>query len=100
MADGSLPGLVAWNSIIYVSDDRLPDAFADMPRVLAPDGQWPLAFLAGDDPLFLERPNALSVSLAFQRRRSDEITGLLGRRVRTAHSYGARARRRGRGAQS
>jgi SAM-dependent methyltransferase len=36
LPDASLGGVLAWYSTIHVPDDRLPDAFAEFHRVLAP----------------------------------------------------------------
>lgn len=77
LPDGGLRGLMAWYSIIHMPEERLPDAFAEFHRVLAPGGQLLLAFQVGDEPLFLERPLGHSVSLDFHRRRPDEISELL-----------------------
>ncbi|MCU1391297.1 MAG: class SAM-dependent methyltransferase [Ilumatobacteraceae bacterium] len=49
LADGQLAGIVALYSIIHMPADRLPTAFAEFARVLAPGGHLLLAFQAGDD---------------------------------------------------
>jgi SAM-dependent methyltransferase len=77
LPDGALRGLVAWYSIIHLPQDRLPDAFAEFHRVLAPGGHLLVAFQVGDEPLHLDRPMGHPVSLDFQRRRPDAIASLL-----------------------
>lgn len=41
-------GVLAWYSTIHVPDERLPEAFAEFHRVLAPSGYLLLAFQAGE----------------------------------------------------
>ena len=50
LPDGALGGVLAWYSTIHVPDGRLPDAFAEFRRVLAPGGYVLLGFQAGDEP--------------------------------------------------
>jgi SAM-dependent methyltransferase len=49
LADGSLGGLLAFYSIIFVPPQRLPGVFAEFHRVLAPGAPLLLAFQAGDE---------------------------------------------------
>ncbi|NBE53182.1 class I SAM-dependent DNA methyltransferase [Streptomyces boluensis] len=79
LADGALGGLAAWYSIIHMPEERLPDAFAEFHRVLAPGGQLVLAFQAGREALHVDQPWGHSVSLHFERRDPDGITALLRR---------------------
>ena len=79
LPDGSLGGVLAYYSTIHVPDERLPEAFAEFRRVLAPAGYLLLAFQAGDEPL---RPTAVlghPVSLEFHRRQPERVAELLSR---------------------
>ncbi|MFF3940711.1 class I SAM-dependent DNA methyltransferase [Streptomyces phaeofaciens] len=75
--DGSLDGVVSWYSSIHTPVDTLPALFAEFHRVLAPGGPLLLAFQVGDEPRRHERPWGHAVTLDFQRRRPERITGLL-----------------------
>ncbi|MFC7326186.1 class I SAM-dependent methyltransferase [Marinactinospora rubrisoli] len=77
LADGSLSGIVAWYSIIHTPPERLPEAFAEFHRVLAPGGHLLLAFQVGDEPLHVDRPFGHPVELDFHRQRPDRIATLL-----------------------
>lgn len=46
--DASLAGVLAWYSIIHLDPAELPDAFAQLHRVLAPGGHLLLAFQSTD----------------------------------------------------
>jgi SAM-dependent methyltransferase len=77
LPDGSVAGALAYYSIIHMPPERLPEAFAEFHRVLAPGGHLLVAFQVGDEPLYLERPLGHEVSLDFQRLQPDEVAGLL-----------------------
>ncbi|MFC8619675.1 class I SAM-dependent DNA methyltransferase [Micromonospora purpureochromogenes] len=77
LADGTLAGLVAWYSVIHLPDDRLPAAFAEFHRVLAPGGHLLLAFQVGDEPTHRTDMWGRPVSLTFHRRRPEEAARLL-----------------------
>ncbi|MEU5790094.1 class I SAM-dependent methyltransferase [Micromonospora purpureochromogenes] len=77
LPDGALAGLVAWYSVIHLPDDRLPAAFAEFHRVLAPGGHLLLAFQVGDEPVHRTDAWGRSVSLTFHRRRPERVAALL-----------------------
>ncbi|MER6594858.1 methyltransferase domain-containing protein [Micromonospora purpureochromogenes] len=77
LADGALAGLVAWYSVIHLPDDRLPAAFAEFHRVLAPGGHLLLAFQVGDEPVHRTDAWGRPVSLTFHRRRPERVAALL-----------------------
>ncbi|MFI0263877.1 class I SAM-dependent DNA methyltransferase [Streptomyces sp. NPDC017056] len=77
--DGSLAGVVAWYSTIHVPAERLPEAFAEFHRVLAPGGHLLAAFQVGDEPLRLEEAWGHPVSLDFHRWQPDRFAALLDR---------------------
>jgi SAM-dependent methyltransferase len=79
LPDGALGGVLAWYSTIHVPDDRLPDAFAEFRRVLAPGGYVLLGFQAGDEPLRMSEALGHPISLDFHRRQPHQIAALLGR---------------------
>ncbi|MFV2178492.1 class I SAM-dependent DNA methyltransferase [Actinomadura sp. LOL_016] len=85
--DGSLGGLLAWYSIIHVPGERLPEAFAEFARVLAPGGHLLLGFQAGDEVSRRTRAGAHAISLDFHHRRPDDVAALL---VRTGLDVRAR----------
>ena len=51
IADEALGGVLAHYSIIHTPPDRVPDAFAEFSRVLAPGGFLLVSFQTGDDSL-------------------------------------------------
>ncbi|MGW0769772.1 class I SAM-dependent methyltransferase [Streptomyces sp. NPDC002676] len=77
LADSSLAGAVSWYSSIHVPDGELPALFAEFHRVLAPGGQLLLGFQVGDAPLHPDRPWGHAVTVAFHRRRPEQIAELL-----------------------
>ncbi|MDT3398135.1 class I SAM-dependent methyltransferase [Streptomyces sp. B1866] len=77
LPDGTLGGLLAWYSTIHLPVERLPQAFAEFHRVLAPGGHALLAFQTGDEPLRVDRPFGHPVALDFQRRRPERVAELL-----------------------
>jgi SAM-dependent methyltransferase len=79
LPDGALGGVLAWYSTIHVPDDRLPDAFAEFRRVLAPGGYVLLGFQVGDELTHRSEALGHQISLDFQRRQPDQVAGLLGR---------------------
>ncbi|MFH8339045.1 class I SAM-dependent methyltransferase [Streptomyces sp. AM6-12] len=77
LPDGALAGAVSWYSSIHTPDERLPDLFAELYRVLAPGGRLLLAFQTGEEPRRLENPWGHPVSLDFRRRRPEDMIRLL-----------------------
>lgn len=78
LPDGALGGVLAWYSTIHLPDERLPDAFAEFHRVLAPSGYLLLAFQAGQGTLHRTEALGHVISLDFRRREPDQVAGLLG----------------------
>jgi ubiquinone/menaquinone biosynthesis C-methylase UbiE len=79
LPDGTLGGILAWYSIIHIPQERLPEAFAEFHRVLAPGGHVLLAFQVGDEPLHVAEAFGRAVSLNFYRRQPDRVAELLSR---------------------
>lgn len=77
LPDGALRGIVAWYSIIHIPPERLPAAFAELHRVLAPGGRLLLAFQVGDEPLHLTEAFGHAVSLDVYRWSPDRVAELL-----------------------
>ena len=77
LPDGELGGVLAWYSTIHVPQDRLPEAFAEFHRVLAPGGHLLLGFQSGDEPRYVTEAFGHPVSLNFHRRWPDQIAALL-----------------------
>ncbi|WP_084550247.1 class I SAM-dependent DNA methyltransferase [Actinomadura rifamycini] len=79
LPDGSLAGLLAWYSVVHVPPERLPDAFAEFHRVLAPGGHLLLAFQAGDGTARRTRAGDHAIALDFHYRRPADVAALLAR---------------------
>jgi len=77
LPDGALAGALSFYSSIHTPVDRLPDLFAEFHRVLAPGAPLLVAFQAGDEHRHHDRPFGHPVSLTFQRRRPEDMAGLL-----------------------
>lgn len=77
LPDGSLAGAVSWYSTIHTPDERLPALFAELARVLAPGGYLLVGFQVGDVPRTHDRPFGHDVTLAFLRRRPEQVSRLL-----------------------
>ena len=77
LPDGALLGAVSWYSSIHTPVDRLPALFGELHRVLAPGGHLLVAFQVGDRPKRLDQPFGHPVTLDFQRRRPEDIAGVL-----------------------
>src|SRR6185369_16244830 len=77
LADGSLGGLVAWYSIIHLTDAVLPGVFAGFRRVLRPGGYVLLAFQTGDESVRLTEALGHAVALDFHRRPPERVEELL-----------------------
>src|SRR5580658_3761194 len=79
LPDASLGGLLAWYSVIHVPDERLPEAFAEFCRVLAPGGLVLLGFQAGDESLHLAEALGHRIALDYRLRPPEWVAELLGR---------------------
>ncbi|MEU8674152.1 class I SAM-dependent methyltransferase [Streptomyces sp. NPDC048560] len=77
LPDGGLGGLLAWYSTIHVPDERLPQAFGEFFRVLAPGGHLLLGFQTGDEVLHLTDAWGSDIDLDFRRRRPEWMAGQL-----------------------
>jgi ubiquinone/menaquinone biosynthesis C-methylase UbiE len=77
LPDGMLGGLLAWYSTIHVPDDRLPEAFAEFYRVLAPGGYALLAFQVGTEPRHVTQALGQPVSVDLYQRQPEHVAGLL-----------------------
>ncbi|SNT56470.1 Methyltransferase domain-containing protein [Actinomadura meyerae] len=49
VADGSLAGVLAWWSLIYIPDEAVPDVLGQFRRVLRPGGVLAVGFHVGDE---------------------------------------------------
>ena len=75
--DASVAGVLAWYSTIHVPDDRLPDAFAEFHRVLAPGGYVLLGFQVGDGPQHVTTSLGHPVSVDVHFRQPEHVAALL-----------------------
>jgi len=71
--DGSLAGIAAFYAIVNLSPESLPSVFADMRRVLAPDGVLLLAFHVGDEVIQEDELWGLPISMKFRFLQPAEI---------------------------
>lgn len=78
VADGSLGGVLACNSIIHVPWEYRPQAFAEFHRVLRPGGQLMLSFGIGDERRHFDEVDGVTISLDWYRQRPEEVCALLG----------------------
>jgi SAM-dependent methyltransferase len=78
LPEGALGGVLAWYSTIHVPDDRLPGAFAEFRRVLAPGGYVLLGFQVGDEVMHRSEGLGHQISLDFHHRQPDQLAGLTG----------------------
>ena len=76
--DNSVAGIVAWYSIIHTPPKQLPTIFAELHRVLVPDGLLLLAFQAGNERVRLEQAYGHSVSYDSYRLDPDAVVAMLG----------------------
>jgi SAM-dependent methyltransferase len=79
LPDGGLAGIVAWYSIIHLPAERLPDAFAEFLRVLAPGGSLLLAFQVGDETVHVSHAYGHDLTLDAYRRKPEQVADLLER---------------------
>lgn len=77
LPDGSLGGLLAWYSVIHVTDALLPAVFAEFHRVLAPGAHLQLGFQAGDETRHRTDAWGRPIALDFHRRRPEAVAALL-----------------------
>jgi SAM-dependent methyltransferase len=86
-ADASFDGVLAWYSIIHTAPAELDAVFAELVRVLAPEGRLLLGFQAGDGVRDLTRAYGHDVDLRAYLHSVDEVGALAvehGLRVVTA----------------
>lgn len=76
-AAGSFAGVMSFYSTIHVPDDLLPNALAELARVLRPGGHLFLAFQVGDEPMHMTSALGHEVTLDFHRRRPSRMAELL-----------------------
>ncbi|MEV3861363.1 class I SAM-dependent methyltransferase [Streptomyces sp. NPDC050095] len=78
LPDDSLAGAVAWYSTVHTPPEVLPVVFAEFHRVLAPGGQFVIAFKAGDRLHRLEHAYGHDLALDVYWRSPDTVAELLG----------------------
>lgn len=77
LADEAAAGVVAWYSIIHTPPELLPGVFAELRRVLRPDGLLLLAFQSGDVTVRIEEAYGHEVSCDAHRLDPDRIVAML-----------------------
>jgi SAM-dependent methyltransferase len=72
--DGSLAATVLWYSIIHTPPVMFPDVWAELARVLAPDGRVLIGFQAGENDK-VQRDNAYgsSTTMTWYRHRIEDV---------------------------
>ena len=76
-ANASLSGAIAYYSIIHLTADQLPTAFAELRRVLSPDGPALLAFHMGRHVVHLDDWWGVPVALDFHFHTPETVHRLL-----------------------
>lgn len=79
LADGSLGGILANNSIIHVPWEYRPQLFAEFCRALKPGGHLMLSFGIGNERRHFEEVDGVAISLDWYRQQPDEVCELLGK---------------------
>ena len=77
LADASMAGLVAWYSIIHTPPEHLPEVFAELHRVIRPNGLLLLAFQVGGFAVRLEQAYGHEVAYDAHRHDPDHVTSQL-----------------------
>ncbi len=77
LPDAALGGVLAWYSVIHIPDERVPEAFAEFCRVLAPGGLVLLAFQVGDEVEHVAESRGHPVALDYHLRRPEWVAELL-----------------------
>jgi ubiquinone/menaquinone biosynthesis C-methylase UbiE len=75
--DEELAGVVAWYSVIHTPPDDHPHIYAELSRVLKPEGRLVVAFQVGDQKVHLEQAYGHTVSLDVFRLAPDRVTDQL-----------------------
>ncbi|GAA5198429.1 hypothetical protein GCM10023322_71830 [Rugosimonospora acidiphila] len=78
VADGSLGGVLACNSIIHIPWKYRPQVFAEFHRALRPGGQLMLSLGIGDERRHFDGVDGVAISLDWYRQQPDEVCSLLG----------------------
>jgi SAM-dependent methyltransferase len=79
LPDGALAGVVAWYSIIHTPPEQLPEAFAELHRVLAPGGRLLVAFQVRDEPVHVSEGFGRALALDFHPLSPELVCELLER---------------------
>jgi SAM-dependent methyltransferase len=77
LADASVTGVVAWYSIIHTPAALLPQVFAELHRVIRPNGLLLLAFQAGGFSVRHEQAYGHAVTFDAHRHDADQVTAQL-----------------------
>ena len=77
VADESLAGVVAWYSVIHTPPDDLPAIFAELHRVIRPNGLLLLAFQSGGFSVRREQAYGHAVTFEAHRHDPDRVTAQL-----------------------
>jgi SAM-dependent methyltransferase len=78
LADDSVAGLLAWQSLIHIPDDELPTVFGHFRRVLRPGGPLQLLFHVGDESrLKTQGYGGHPMKVHVHRRQADQVAAWL-----------------------
>jgi SAM-dependent methyltransferase len=77
LAEGSVAGVVAWYSVIHTPPALLPEVFAELHRVIRPNGLLLLAFQAGGFSVRHEQAYGHEVTFEAHRHDADDVTSQL-----------------------
>lgn len=73
LPDGELAAAVAWYSVIHTAPAGHPALFAELHRVLRPEGRLLLAFQVGDEAVHLEHAYGHDIALDVHRLDPDRV---------------------------
>ena len=77
LADASMAGVIAWYSIIHTPPAHLPEVFAELHRVIRPNGLLLLAFQVGGFSVRHEQAYGHEVTFEAHRHDADQVTAQL-----------------------
>jgi SAM-dependent methyltransferase len=86
LPDGAVDGVAAWYSIVHTPTEELAQLFAEVRRILRPDGQLVLAFKAGTGCVRLTHAYDHPVSLEVHRHDPARVEDLLAGVGLTVHT--------------
>ncbi|MBV9254864.1 MAG: class I SAM-dependent methyltransferase [Actinobacteria bacterium] len=91
LGTASVAGAVCWYSIIHTPADRLADAYAELRRVLEPNGCLLLGFQSGGETLHRDDAHGTGLPLTSYRHELEDVTRGLGQAGFYVHATAERS---------